>query len=173
MKELLKSLAAFQQEVPAIIKNTKGFGYKYANLAMIFETINPLMAKHGLGFYQRIVNDKLITTVFYQETGEKIESTIPFIANVELKGMNSFQVFGSQITYLRRYALACMLGLVTDEDQDATGKEEKKKSKQKITDVEGAYERARLALQKGDVTIEQIARKYDIEGVDFRLEELV
>lgn len=169
MKELLKSLAAFQQEVPVIVKNTKGFGYKYANLAMIFEVINPIMKKHSLGFYQRIINDKLITTVFHQDTGEKIESTIPFIANVELKGMNSFQVFGSQITYLRRYALACMLGLVTDEDQDATGKEEKKKPKLS----KEAYEKSRILLQKGEVTLEQIAKKYDIEGVDFRLEELV
>lgn len=45
--------------------------------------------------------------------------------------------------------------------------------KKHINDVEGAYEKARLSLAKGDVTVEQIKKKYDISGVDFRLEELL
>ncbi len=53
MKHLFKSLAAFQQEVPVIHKGTQGFGYSYADLPAIFEKINPLLAKHGLGFTQQ------------------------------------------------------------------------------------------------------------------------
>ena len=41
-----------------------------------------------------------------------------------LKGQNDFQVLGSAITYLRRYSLSSILGLVTDEDADAAGEQE-------------------------------------------------
>ena len=48
MKNLYKALADFQQEVPIIHKDTKGFNYTYADLPKIFEVINPLLKKHGL-----------------------------------------------------------------------------------------------------------------------------
>ena len=54
MKNLYKALAEFQQEVPVIHKGTSGYGYSYADLPAIFEIINPLMKKHGLGFYQAV-----------------------------------------------------------------------------------------------------------------------
>ena len=54
MKHLFKSLATFQQEVPVIFKGTQGFGYSYADLPKIFEVINPLLKKHGLGFTQTL-----------------------------------------------------------------------------------------------------------------------
>jgi hypothetical protein len=37
--------------------------------------------------------------------------------------MNDFQVLGSAITYIRRYALSSALGLVTDKDTDASGEQ--------------------------------------------------
>jgi hypothetical protein len=54
MKHLFKALAAFQQEVPVIHKGTQGFGYSYSDLPAIFKVINPLLAKHGLGFTQNL-----------------------------------------------------------------------------------------------------------------------
>lgn len=132
MYRLHKALAEFQQEVPVILKDTSGFGYKYADLATILKVINPILAKHGLGFMQKIDHTQLVTEVFHIESGEKIVSETDIPQNVVLKGMNDFQVLGSAITYLRRYALSAMLGLVTDADQDAAGeqiKETKKKAK--------------------------------------------
>lgn len=40
--------------------------------------------------------------------------------------MNEFQVLGSAITYIRRYALSSILGIVTDKDTDASGDQVKK-----------------------------------------------
>ena len=51
-KNILKAISEFQQEVPVIHKDTQGFGYTYADLPKIFEVINPLLKKHGLGFTQ-------------------------------------------------------------------------------------------------------------------------
>jgi hypothetical protein len=128
MKNLYKALANFQQEVPVILKGTAGYGYSYADLPAIFEIINPLMKKHGLGSYQSIhtfESDKnyLTTEIFHVESGETKSSSILIPQNVQLKGMNEFQVFGSAITYFRRYALSAMLGLVTDKDTDASGEQ--------------------------------------------------
>ena len=48
MKNLFKSLAMFQQEVPVIHKATQGYGYSYADLPKIFEVINPLLKNTDL-----------------------------------------------------------------------------------------------------------------------------
>jgi len=125
-KKLLKALADFQQEVPVIYKDTQGYGYSYADLPTIFEKINPLLKKYNLAFYQKVdlleqpncVFDVLKTVIFHTETGEELTTTTRIPNGVELKGMNSFQVMGSGITYLRRYALSSLLGLVTDKDTD-------------------------------------------------------
>jgi len=121
MKNLFKALANFQQEVPVIHKGATGYGYSYADLPAIFDKINPLMKKHGLGFIQPLNGDSLETVVFHIDSGESITSTVTIPSSVQLKGMNDFQVLGSAITYLRRYALSSMLGLVTDKDTDASG----------------------------------------------------
>lgn len=126
MKNLFKSLAAFQQEVPVIHKDTQGFGYSYSDLPAIFKVINPLLKKHQLGFYQLIEGSSVKTVIFHTESGEQIEGLTDIPQNVQLKGMNDFQVLGSAITYIRRYALSAALGLVTDKDTDAAGEQTKK-----------------------------------------------
>ena len=123
MKELFKALADFQQEVPTIHKGTQGYGYSYADLPAIFDVINPLLKKHGLGFTQTVNGNQLCTKVFHVESGELLEGCADIPQNVQLKGMNDFQVLGSAITYMRRYQLSAMLGLVTDKDTDAGGQQ--------------------------------------------------
>lgn len=123
MKNLFKALAEFQQEVPVIHKGTTGYGYSYADLPAIFGVINPLLKKHGLGFTQLMEGQSIKTIIFHTESGEQLESTTDIPQNVTLKGMNDFQVLGSAITYIRRYALSSALGLVTDKDTDAGGQQ--------------------------------------------------
>ena len=129
MKELYKALAEFQQEVPVILKDTTGYGYKYADLPAILKVINPLLKKHGLGFYQSINGVSVSTIIFHVKTAEQIESSTAIPQDVKLKGSNEFQVLGSAITYIRRYALSAMLGLITDKDTDASGEQVKPKAK--------------------------------------------
>lgn len=136
MKNLYKSLAEFQQEVPVIYKETEGYGYSYADLPTIFEKINPLLKKHGLGFYQGVEGKAVKTVVFHAESGEQIESLTDIPQDVHLAKMNQFQVLGSAITYIRRYALSSLLGLVTDKDTDASGEEIKKEKKETADDLD-------------------------------------
>lgn len=122
-KELLKALFSFQQEVKPIFKGTNGYGYRYSDLTEIDSVIKPILAKYGLGYLQPLATDKVETIVYHAESGESINSVIAIPQNVTLKGMNDFQVLGSGITYLRRYSLSSLLGLITDADLDATGKQ--------------------------------------------------
>jgi hypothetical protein len=142
MKNIYKAVASFQQECPVILKETSGFGYKYADLPAILETINPLLKKNNLGFYQAIEGSSLKTVLFETTSGEEIvsNSNMPFDSLVYesvnkldkkgqpvtvniikgFEGMNKAQAIGSLITYFRRYTLSSLLGLVTDKDTDGT-----------------------------------------------------
>ncbi len=169
MKNLFKSLATFQQEVPVIHKATQGYGYSYADLPKIFEVINPLLQKHGLGFTQLINSQEglnyLKTILFHVESGESIDSNtlIPYI---QLKGMNDFQSFGSGVTYFRRYCLSTILGIVTDKDTDASGEQvkdepvQKKKAKIDATRFNKAIE----AIKNGEYEIEKLIETFDLDA---------
>lgn len=171
MKNLFKSLAAFQQEVPVIHKATQGFGYSYADLPAIFDKINPLLAKHGLGFTQMLQTKEgvnyICTMIFHVASGENLETSVA-IPYVQLKGMNDYQAFGSGVTYYRRYALSSALGLVTDKDTDASGEQVKTEKKLPTMDnkrfqgavkaiVDGTYSREKLeasfTLTEGQIDI--------------------
>ena len=124
MKEIYKALAKFQEEVPTIHEETKGYNYTYSNLNSIFKVIKPLLKKNDLAFTQLLNGQCLNTVLFHVKSGETIESSVDLPLDVQLKGQNQFQVNGSAITYYRRYSLSAMLGLITDKDIDACGEKE-------------------------------------------------
>jgi hypothetical protein len=160
MKNLFKSLAAFQQEVPVIHKATQGYGYSYADLPKIFEVINPILKKHGLGFTQQLTNNEgqnCLKTVIFHESGEFMESEC-MIPYVQLKGMNDYQGFGSGVTYYRRYALSSALGLVTDKDTDASGEQVKK-----LPAIdEKRFQAAIKSILEGTYSIERLKESFSL-----------
>lgn len=143
MKNLMKALAAFQQEMPPVHKGSSGHGYSYASLDEVVSKINPVMKKHGLGFTQLLNNGKIQTIIFHSESGEKLESEIDLNLGdlvyktitktnnrgekyerdiiLGFEGMNKAQAAGAMITYFRRYSLSSALGIITDADVDACG----------------------------------------------------
>jgi hypothetical protein len=188
MKEIYKALAAFQQEVPTIHKDTKGYGYSYADLPTIFEAINPLLQKHGLGFTQTVNGTQLCTTVFHVKSGEEIEGCADIPQGVTLKGMNDFQVLGSAITYMRRYQLSAMLGLVTDKDTDANGQQQynyksstpsnykasPKAQRVIVTEGDENYLKIIQGVSSGKATLQQALDKFNIsESVESKLKEQI
>ncbi len=164
MKHLFKALADFQQEVPVIHKATQGYGYTYADLPKILEVINPLLKKHGLGFTQLINGTQIATCLFHIESAESIESKIDIPQGVILKGMNEFQVLGSAITYLRRYSLSSMLGLITDKDTDASGEQIKSEPK-KLSIDNKRFEEALVAIENGKYTVAQLKAGFELTEV--------
>ena len=171
MKHLFKALAAFQQEVKPIFKGTKGYGYSYADLPTIFDKINPLLNKHGLGFTQLINTHEeanyLNTMVFHVESGELLESNT-LIPQVNLKNMNDYQSFGSGVSYFRRYCISSCLGLVTDKDTDAAG--EQTPTKEKLTAPR--FKDALKAIQDGKITKDKLTDKFALTNAQSKALEL-
>jgi hypothetical protein len=173
MKHLFKALAAFQQEVKPIFKGTKGYGYSYADLPTIFEKINPLLEKHGLGFTQLIntheEDNYLNTIIFHVESGETLESNT-LIPQVNLKNMNDYQSFGSGVSYFRRYCISSCLGLVTDKDTDAAGEQVPVVKKEKLNTKRFAD--ALIAVQEGKITKDKLIEKFALTNVQSKALEL-
>ena len=69
--------------------------------------------------------------------------------------MNDFQVYGSAITYFRRYALSSILGIVTDKDIDAHGKQE-------TTLSDDRFAKALVSVSNGVYKKETLISNYDL-----------
>jgi hypothetical protein len=116
---IFAALVALQAEcgpVPFDSSN-KFLGNKYASLTAQREHTRPMLGKHGLAVVQGVEGHEMLTRICHI-SGEWLEfsATMPEIA--EEKGKSGAQVMGSIITYMRRYAYASALGLVSDEDND-------------------------------------------------------
>ena len=125
INELAKALSAFQGECTSIAFNsnvsyelkkggTKDF--KYADLNQLWTHIRPLLPKHGLSVVQPMGRasdgEPVITTQLNHSSGQWIRSSAFYGAS------GTPQDQGSYITYMKRYGLAAMLGLVSEEDDD-------------------------------------------------------
>ncbi len=91
-----------------IVKNaSKGYGYTYSNLADL--------AKAGIEIppmkTQRIDG---IEYVFALIDGEWIQGAQ--VIDMEMKGMNAAQAYGSALTYARRYTVQLVKGIACDDD---------------------------------------------------------
>jgi len=124
--ELLVALEAVQSELPTMPKNTPAYGYKYADLDTITQTIKPILHKHGIAYLQTIggtsQEQMTLTTRVFNTKGQYIEDTA-FLPVITSTKNNAAQTLGMSITYMRRYALCAMLGITSDEDTDANSGE--------------------------------------------------
>jgi hypothetical protein len=131
IKNIALALMKFQCICPTILKESKAYGYKYADLPSIMEIIKPLMLENNLAFTQLVQGDAenigVRTYLIHTESGEFFTNFVS--ASVEKncgKGMTSVQAEGSVITYLRRYSLSAILGIVTDIDTDGNNQQTQK-----------------------------------------------
>lgn len=91
--------------------------YSYATLNAVFDAIRRPLAANGLWPSQGLIErggKTCLRTVLLHSSGQWIASEAPLLP----QGQGS-QAFGSALTYMRRYALCALLGVVADEDDDA------------------------------------------------------
>lgn len=116
---LARALIAVQAELPWVAKTKTAdmgnYSYTYADLGDVTAAAIPLLTKNGLAFSccPRVTEKGgyEVVGVLLHESGETREGALP------LHG-NDPQKLGGSITYMRRYLLGCMLGIVTDDDAD-------------------------------------------------------
>lgn len=137
-KEIGSALITFHDNVETVKKDASNpyFKSNYASLDNILETIKVPLKESGLSFAQFPEGLSGLSTILMHESGEWIESAyiIP-LAKQDPQGA------GSAITYMRRYALGAILGLATEEDDDANSAStpivKKGKAVKGVEDVEG------------------------------------
>lgn len=133
---IYEALMNFQSEMPTLPQNTKGYGYTYTDLLTIINTAQPILAKHGLVITQPIAGTKINTILHHIPSKEEICSFVDIPQDVNLKGQNTFQVYGSALTYFRRYSYISILSIVSDADLDASGTEIKPSKSMKPDSVD-------------------------------------
>ena len=117
IKNIAKALVEFQAKVSKIKKDAKNpfFKSNYASLSNIQDAISQPLIESGLCYSQSPTGTNgLCTILIHAESGEYLmdEYIMP------VSKPNDPQAVGSAITYAKRYALAGVLGLNIDDDDD-------------------------------------------------------
>jgi hypothetical protein len=159
INELATALAAAQAEMKnaTLNKVNPHFKSKYADLAMIRDTVTPALAKNGIAVVQGTDTEENTIVVFTRlihKSGQWIESRFPI-------PYDKPQAMGSGITYGRRYTLAAVTNIAAEEDDDGNAANEKT--------VEPKYARSPIVrteferLQKGIHQIETTGNLEDLK----------
>lgn len=124
---LFLALAKAQGEFPEIPKDRtvtvqplrgNAYQFRYASLGAIIKAVKKALSDNNISYTQTLsfdTNDRLYyleTTLWHGEAC--VSSSTPLIFG---DGAGNQQL-GSALTYMRRYALAAILGVVADEDDD-------------------------------------------------------
>ena len=171
-----------QKELPPLVKDTQGDGYKYPTLNQLLDIVLPMCHDRGLGLMQvthPIEGGVGVETVLFNENNERISSGIlamPLttdgdgnIINVGgvkrsggVYGQCGAQAYGSALTYARRYSLTAFFGMKA-EDDDGYQASQKRMTKEEaeVADVYTAMTEVRTIEELRDVTLEIMEGKDD------------
>lgn len=132
--KLCAALSKMQASLEAAPKSSKGYNYKYSDLATVWSVLQKPLTDNGLTVFQEaftIDGDAAMRTKVMHSSGQWIE-TEPLILPMGKKDAHST---GSAITYMKRYQLSAALGLVCDDDDDGAKAMEAGPAKQKAKKV--------------------------------------
>lgn len=121
MSALFAAVAKAQSEFPEVKFDSEaviggGRRYRYASLAAILRAVRPVLARHGVAFVQTpTVTEGWVSITTHLYHGDQTVAYGPLSAPLTKGG---FHELGSALTYLKRYALASLLGIAADEDED-------------------------------------------------------
>ena len=118
MKELATAMAKAQAEIKAALKDSKNPHFKssYADLTSVWDACRTALTKNGLSVLQVTdfdANDVWLVTTLLHASGESVSGRYPLRPQQQTP-----QGYGSSLTYARRYCLASIVGVVSDEDDD-------------------------------------------------------
>lgn len=126
-KAFVAALSAFKASPPRILKdksvNAGQAKYKHASLANIVREVTPALAKHGLSATWRTdqsADGQQITVACTLTHAIGHSETVTLSGPPDKSGAkNAIQMVGSTVTYLSRYTMLAVLGLATEDMDDA------------------------------------------------------
>lgn len=116
INELASALAKAQSNIGPATKDGYNpfFKSKYADLSNVWAACKDPLNRNGLAIVQSMSYEEkqmILVTTLIHTSGQWMRSKLPISPT-----KNDIQGLGSAITYLRRYALAALAGVVTDDD---------------------------------------------------------
>lgn len=120
INELASALSKAQGEMQAAIKDKVNpfFKSSYADLGSVWDAARPVLSKYGLCIMQTTEisadgSKTIMVTTLAHTSGQWMKSYLPLNPS-----KNDSQGIGAAITYLRRYSLSAIVGVVCDDDDD-------------------------------------------------------
>lgn len=104
------------------------FRSRYADLCTVLQSVRPILARHGIAIVQATepTDAGLYVRTRLLWRDQEISGLYPVIA-----AQNNAQGTGAGLTYARRYALAALVGVASDEDLDGQEATEKPRAASK------------------------------------------
>lgn len=163
--ELAKALVAAQGAIKPAIRDKANpfFKSRYADLAGVFDACRAALAEQGVVVMQAASaegaagNRVTVTTRLLHVSGEWMEEDLSATAKDD-----GPQAVGSAVTYLRRYGLATMAGVAT-EDDDGEAAEDRNRSR---SGVDRVKERLRAVPKDVDDYIQRLTQCETGEAID-------
>ena len=114
----IKALSKVQKELKHAKKSETGAFSKYADLASVYDAIKKPLVDNGFAYFHGMVagedGQQYVETLLMHESGGVFKTQIPAINR---KG--DMMGLGSAITYAKRYGISMVIGLASEEDDDA------------------------------------------------------
>jgi hypothetical protein len=170
----MKELIAIQSELKAPKNQFNAFGkYKYRTCEDILEALKPLLLKYECTLTIEDEVKEVGGLVFIESTAaiqKDMEGrAVTGQAGIEVnkKGMDLAQSFGSSSSYARKYALNGLFLIDDTKDSDATNDHGAKKEELNPSHVK--WQGAKDSLANGKVTLEQIKSVYILTSQNEKL----
>ena len=176
MKELSlnEKLSRIQIEFKANKSRFNSFGkYNFRSAEDILEGLKPFNEKYGVSF---TITEKLLHESFGENSLPMIQSTATIIDNKGLelsataivgvdlnqKGMQVPQQFGSASSYAKKYALGNLLLIDDTQDADAVNKHDKTEDDKKWLNINTPEYNKSIEYLKSGGNVEAIEKKYKL-----------
>lgn len=168
VKELNTALAKAQGELFAAKKDSINphFKSKYADLASVWEACREALSSNGLSVTQMPAefqnNIMTLVTRLSHSSGEWLEQTMTCPV-----GKPDPQGIGSCLTYMRRYALAAVVGVYQDDDDANSASYAPKERPATLTDEElGRIKMLAVATHSDVAKIAQFYGKKELHEIE-------
>lgn len=145
IKQLALALCEAQKKMELAKKTSENpfFHSKYADLASVWDAIRIPFTENGFSisqFTETKDNQACVTTLLLHVSGEWLKSELVLPTTRYDKEKNPIpldpQAFGSALSYARRYALAALCGVATEDDDSEGAMDRDKKLEQEKTKQE-------------------------------------
>ena len=171
---IYEKLVDVQGRLKAPKNQRNNFGkYNYRSCEDILEAVKPLLVEHKLALtisdYVDTTQAPMVSaTAKITDGKDTIEVSAQAGIDVNRKGMDIAQSFGSSSSYARKYALNGLFLIDDTKDSDATNTHGKtatnavNEALSWLPDSGDKFNNAKSALQSGKVSIQDIRKKYKV-----------